>query len=107
MSTEQRQRASVGRWLAINRVLEFIIVSSYDGEEPGGDGEREDGKTSRTALWLLNSSIYRLQPLPLSLTFTHPLLLFLNQTPTFFPISFLLNEQSEIKHNRSNFGSNF
>lgn len=33
--------ASVGQSPAINRLLEFIIVSSYDGEEPRGLGERE------------------------------------------------------------------
>lgn len=47
MSTEQKQRASVGQSPAINRLLEFIIVSSYDGEEPRGLGEREEGRVKQ------------------------------------------------------------
>lgn len=43
MSTERRQRASVGQSLAINRLLGSIIVSSCDAEEPGGLGETEEG----------------------------------------------------------------
>lgn len=62
MSTEQKQRASVGQSLAINRLPEFIIVSSYDGEEPRGLGEREEGRPSSITLcWLLLHSLYRLQ----------------------------------------------
>lgn len=54
MSKEQKQRASVGQSRAINRLFEFIIVSSYDGEEPGGLGEREEGRPSSITLcWLL------------------------------------------------------
>lgn len=49
MSTEQKQRASVSQWQAINRLLEFIIVSSYDGEEPGGLRGREKGTASLSA----------------------------------------------------------
>lgn len=49
MSTEQKQRASVSQWQAINRLLEFIIVSSYDGEEPGGLRRREKGTASLSA----------------------------------------------------------
>lgn len=46
--------ASVGQSLAINRLLEFIIVSSYDGEEPRGLGEREESRPSSITLcWLL------------------------------------------------------
>lgn len=62
MSTEQTQRDSVGQSPAINRLLEFIIVSSYDGEEPRGLGEREEGRPSGISLcWLLLPSLYRLQ----------------------------------------------
>lgn len=62
MSTEQKQRASVGQSLAINRRLEFIIVSSYDGEEPRGLGEREEGRLSSITLCsLLLPFWYRLK----------------------------------------------
>lgn len=45
--------ASVGPSPAINRLLEFIIVSSYDGEEPGGLGERERVAHQAASLSLL------------------------------------------------------
>lgn len=51
MSTEQRQRASVSQSLAINRLLEFIIVSSYDVEEPRGLGR--GGRQCVQHHWLL------------------------------------------------------
>lgn len=62
MSTEQRHGASVSQSLAINRLLEFIIVSSYDVEEPRGLGEREeDSARSLTGCWLIRWSLYWLQ----------------------------------------------
>ncbi len=61
MSTEQRQRASVCQSPAINRLLEFIIVSSYDGEEPRGLGEREEGRPSSITLLAFTPLLYRLQ----------------------------------------------
>lgn len=47
---QSRDRGPV---LAINRLLEFIIVSSCDGEEPGG--LREGGRRTKQHLYLTNS----------------------------------------------------
>lgn len=62
--TPQRSRADVHRvetegycWpsQAINRLLEFIIVSSYDGEEPGG--LREGGRQTEQHLYRTTPSL--------------------------------------------------
>ena len=56
------------RW-AINSLVEFIIVSSYDGEEPAGFGESEaGGPSSITLSWRFLPACYRLH----AISFTFP-----------------------------------